>query len=458
MASFTSLFRRLSHGRSSCVPRTGCMPLRRPRIRSNEDNADYEDDFPYGGDPDSVDSVATSAARPLVLTVPGASRPVLVDSVFERCIPDVAALVTHIGEWTKICLFESPFHRAPVRVCRSLLSRHIYDAESQFEVKDCQALKLQHGEWYMRQKVSPEMASFVVVICIKNDGISALSVDNTKYLNTNMMVGMAVIFPAMRGMFLLPQIGGDAEYLILTMTPTQELLDQGYDVFLPSVDQESQILAVSAAENRKRACALVTSLIDLRIELEGCYHKICKLMIVISEFGDLYSEVGAKMITESVDTITKGMGAVDVGGENSEVDGAASAVALCRRASARTRRRPVSVAMTRSHSLLNNGINALFAVFAQCANGDPHPDSLMARMEKDLQDLYARFTELWDTVLERASDLDATLPRTEMLEKYIHLQVCNSPAGIERNQLVQRLTMLAGSGYRLTGSGEGVPV
>ncbi|WZD65874.1 RhoA inhibitor [Bovine papular stomatitis virus] len=449
MASLTSLFRRLSHVRTSCVA-SGCMPLRRPRIRSSEDDAEYEDEFPYGGEAEAADA---PAARPLVLTVPGANRPVLVDSVFERSIPDVAALVTHLGEWTEIRLFESPFHRAPVRVCRSLLARYIYDAESLFEVKDCQALKLRHGEWYMRQKVSPDMASFVALICIKNDGVAALAVDNTRYLNTNITVGSAIVFPAVRGMFLLPHIGGDAEYIILTMTPTQDLLDQGYDVFEPSADQDAQILAVSAAETRKRACALVSCLIDLRIELEECYHKICKLMIVISEFGDLYSEVGAKMISESVDAIAKGMGSAT--GET-ESD-AATAVELCRRAT-RSRRRPVSVAMTRSHSLLNNGIHNLFAVFAQCPSGAPHPDSLMARMEQDLQDLYARFTELWDTVLEKAADLDSTLPRTEVLEKFIHLQVCNSPAGVKRNQLVQRLTMLAGSGYRLTGSGDGVPV
>ncbi|AAR98366.1 ORF009 hypothetical protein [Bovine papular stomatitis virus] len=457
MSSFTSLFRRLSYGRSSCVPRTGCMPMRRPRIRSNDEDSEYDDNVPYGGDPDSVDAAAP-VARPLVLTVPGASRPVLVDSVFERIIPDVSALVTHLGEWTEIRLFESPFHRAPVRVCRSVLARYIYDAEAMFEVKDCQALKLRHGEWYMRQKVSPDMASFVALICIRNEGVAALAVNNTKYLNTNITVGSAIVFPAVRGMFLLPHIGGEAEYIILTMTPTQDLLDQGYDVFSPSVDQDAQIRTASAAETRKRACVLVSDLITLRIELEECYHRICKLMIVISEFGDLYSNVGAKMITESVDAIAKGMGSVDVGGENCEVDGVASAVALCRRASSRSRRRPVSVSMNRSHSLLNIGLNNLFAMFAQCANGTPHPDSLMARMEKDLQDMYARFTELWDTVLEKAADLDSTLPRTEVLEKFIHLQVCNSPAGIERNQLVQRLTMLAGSGYRLTGSGEGVPV
>ncbi|WZD66003.1 RhoA inhibitor [Bovine papular stomatitis virus] len=455
MSSFASLFRRISYGRSSCVPRTGCMPLRRPRIRSNEDDTEYEDEFPYGGEADVADS---AVARPLVLTVPGANRPVLVDSVLERSIPEVSSLVTHIGEWTEICLFESPFCRAPVRVCRSVLAKYIYDADGQFEVKDSQALKLRHGEWYMRQKVSPEIAAFVVVICMKNDGVSALSVNNTKYLNTNMTAGNAVIFPAIRGMFLLPHIGGDVEYLILTLTPTQDLLDNGYDVFSPSVDQDAQIRTASAAETRKRACVLVSDLISLRIELEECYHRICKLMIVISEFGDLYSEVGAKMITESVDAIAKGMGSVDVGDENCEVDGAAGAVALCRRASSRSRRRPVSVSMNRSHSLLNIGLNNLFAMFAQCANGTPHPDSLMARMEQDLQVMYSRFTELWDTVLEKAADLDSTLPRTEVLEKFIHLQVCNSPAGIERNQLVQRLTMLAGSGYRLTGSGEGVPV
>ncbi|ASC55622.1 hypothetical protein SePPVgORF003 [Seal parapoxvirus] len=437
MSFLVDLLKRLS-GRTPCIPTTGCVP--RPQMRSDGEFEDDSDDYSYG---DSNATNASAALRPLTLTVPGANCPVLVDSVMERKISDMAALVTHVGEWTEISLFESKFCRAPVRVCRSVFAQCIFDANGFFKLGDCQALQLKHGQWYMRRKVAPSVACFVVVVCLKNDGMAAVAVDNTQYLNVSMCEGDAIIFPAARGVFMLPQVGGNVEYLIANMVPTQDLLDMGYEVFNPSVNQDAQIRTANAADARRKACAIVDSLVTARCDLESCYQEICRMMIMMAEFGERYSEVGAQMITTSVNAIAKGMGAQP-------------GAAACRQAL--RPRRPVSAALTRSHALLNSGLQSLFAVFAQAPDGRLHPDSLMARMEQDMRGLYDRFSARWDAILELASDLDSTLPRCDAVEKFIHLRVCSSDAGVKRSELVQRLTMLAGSGYRITGSGEGVQV
>ncbi|AIZ77259.1 hypothetical protein SB87_gp006 [Parapoxvirus red deer/HL953] len=446
MASLAKLFNRLRRSRS-CVPRVGggCVP-RRPSARSNDSDDVSDDDIPYGAD-DAIDAPQAAAARPMALTVPGNSCPVLVDSVFERHIPDMDALVTHVGGWTEIGLFESRFWRAPVRMCRSVFASFVYDCDGFFEVGECQAIKLQHGEWYIRHKVAPSVAAFVAVVCIRNEGMAALSVTNTMYLNTNIKEGDVVIFPAGRGVFMMPQLGGQVEYMLVNLKPTLELLDMGFQVFPPSVNQDAQILAANAADSRKRASAIITTLITKRVCLEECYQEICRMLIMISEFNTRYGEVGSRMIAESVSAIAQGMGSGDV---------SAAVTTLCRMGS--RRRRPVSAALTRAHSLLNNGLQSLFSVFASNADGTPHPDSLMARMDSDLRGLYDKFSELWDQILENASDLDSTIPRGEAIERFIHLQVCNSEAGVRRNALVERLTLLAGAGYQLTGSGEGIGV
>ncbi|QJX15429.1 hypothetical protein 01orf_00002 [Orf virus] len=442
MSALARLFGRFGRGRNQCVPTAGCMPLRRPRDGA-DGGGDSDDDYGYG-DTDSVaSSVAPVEARPLVLTVPGTNCPVLVDSVFETRIENTSSVVTHVGEWTDISLFESTFHRAPARICRSEFSRYVRDANMHFEVGESHGLKLKHDEWYMRHHMAPTVAAYVTIICVKNEGMAGISVNNTKFLKTNMQEGDVLVVPAARSVFFLPQVGGDAEYIIVTLVPTAELCDLGFEVFPPSIDQEAQVRVANVAETRRKACKIVNQIVKLRVDLEKCYYEICNLVIMITEFNARYNDVGAQMITASVDAIARGMGG-------------AAQTALCRQSL--RGRRPLSAALTRNHSILEHGITSLFAVFAQTPEGTPHPDSLMARMERDLRELYSKFSELWDDILQLASDLDSTLPRCECIERYIHHMVCVSEAGVKRNELVQRLTMIAGAGYRLTGSGEGVPV
>lgn len=429
MASLSGLLK-LFRSKSSCLPR--CAP--RPRRRSQAEDSD--DESAYGEEA----SAPPPGPRPLTLTVPGPRGAVLVDAVMERRV-DAAALVAHMGEWTNIAVLESSYSRAPVRVRRSAFSFAIRDADGIFEMGDAQAVRLSHGEWYVRQQVAPSVACFVAVVCLRNEGMAGIAVSNTAYLNLGVREGDVVVFPACRGVFFLPQVGGDVDYLLVNLVPTPDLLDAGYEVFRPSVNQDAQIRTASAAETRRQACRLVTSLVESRCSLEAVYQEICSMMIMMGEFGARYSEVGARMISDSVGSIARGMGH----------DGA-SLLAFT------ARRRPLSAALSKEHALLSSGLRELFSVFACLPDGAPHPDSLMARMEGDLRRLYDRFSDRWSDVLGLASRLDSTLARCDCVEAYVNLQVARSSAGQRRNELVKKLTLLASAGYRITGSGEGVLV
>ncbi|ADC53909.1 hypothetical protein [Pseudocowpox virus] len=296
MSALTRLLGRFGR-RGQCVPATGCMPLRRPRDRA-DGGGDSDDEYGYGETDSVASSVAPVEARPLVLTVPGTNCPVLVDSVIETRITNVSAVVTHVGEWTHINLFESTFHRAPARICRSEFSRHIRDTNMHFEVGECHGLKLKHGEWYMRHHMAPTVAAYVTIMCIKNEGMAGIAVNNTKFLKTNMQEGDVLVVPAVRSMFFLPQVGGDVDYIIVTLIPTAELCDLGFEVFPPSIDQDAQVRVANVAETRRKACKIVNHIVKLRIDLEECYHEICKLMIMITEFNARYNNAGAQMIDD----------------------------------------------------------------------------------------------------------------------------------------------------------------
>ncbi|ADY76797.1 PP133 [Orf virus] len=108
-----------------------------------------------------------------------------------------------------------------------------------FEVGESHGLKLKHDEWYMRHHMAPTVAAYVTIICVKNEGMAGISVNNTKFLKTNMQEGDVLVVPAARSVFFLPQVGGDAEYIIVTLVPTAELCDLGFEVFPPSIDQEA---------------------------------------------------------------------------------------------------------------------------------------------------------------------------------------------------------------------------
>ncbi|AST09442.1 RhoA signalling inhibitor virus release protein [NY_014 poxvirus] len=148
----------------------------------------------------------------------------------------------------------------------------ITDRDGNFEPVNCFMLKLKHGYGFTKGALYlGHSGGFVATICLKNEGISGLYINGTSVLRTNLKRGDTIVSRSTRGVQFLPQIGGDAVYLIVSLCPTKKFIDTGFIItpLLSSIN--STVSARILAVKRKDIVGYIDSIILYRRQLESSY-------------------------------------------------------------------------------------------------------------------------------------------------------------------------------------------
>ncbi|QHR82567.1 hypothetical protein [Brazilian porcupinepox virus 1] len=156
-----------------------------------------------------------------------------------------------------------------------------------FVISESFLIKISHGDGFDNGTIRiGTYNGFIATICIKNDGISGIYIPN-HIIKQNINVGDYIISRASNGIGFLPHICGDAIYILVSIVPSNKLINMGITIRGETKENERYKKNINLlVEKKKQLISIIDKIIPLRREIEINYLEIYK----ISEFIHMYNE------------------------------------------------------------------------------------------------------------------------------------------------------------------------
>ncbi|AOP31526.1 rhoa signaling inhibitor [Skunkpox virus] len=177
----------------------------------------------------------------------------------------------------------------------------ILDRDGNFRPTNCYMIKLKHRDGFTKGALYlGHSAGFTATICLKNDGVSGIYIPGTSVIRSNICQGDTIVSRSSRGVQFLPQIGGDAIYLIVSLCPTKKLIDSGFSIPEISSNECAKIAARILSEKRKEIIMHIDTLVQYRVQLESTYYNSCMLLEFLHYCNSYSNIINESLLKETI--------------------------------------------------------------------------------------------------------------------------------------------------------------
>ncbi|AUI80595.1 hypothetical protein [White-tailed deer poxvirus] len=175
----------------------------------------------------------------------------------------------------------------------------LLDKDGLVSISDTYLVRLRHGNGFSKGTIFIGSSyGFIATICIKNDGISGLYIPKSVHLKINVEVGDYIISRASRGIKFLPQIGGDAVYLVVSIVPSKKLANMGFIVPTVITTQSSEKATSIICNRRLKIISIVDKIIKIRETIEKNYVASYLVSEFLSIYDSYYKKSNSKHLKE----------------------------------------------------------------------------------------------------------------------------------------------------------------
>ncbi|SNB49925.1 CPXV059 protein [Cowpox virus] len=229
---------------------------------------------------------------------------ILMDSIFVSTMPVETLFGSYItddsDDYELKDLLNVTYNIKPVIVPDIKLDA-VLDRDGNFRPADCFLVKLKHRDGFTKGALYlGHSAGFTATICLKNEGVSGLYIPGTSVIRSNICQGDTIVSRSSRGVQFLPQIGGEAIFLIVSLCPTKKLVETGFVIPDISSNDNAKIAARILSEKRKDTIAHIDTLIQYRQQLELAYYNSCMLTEFLHYCNSYADTIKESLLKETI--------------------------------------------------------------------------------------------------------------------------------------------------------------
>ncbi|AUL80449.1 CPXV059 protein [Vaccinia virus] len=231
-------------------------------------------------------------------------RNILMDSLFVSIMPVETLFGSYItddnDDFEGKDLLNVTYNIKPVIVPDIKLDA-VLDRDGNSRPADCFLVKLKHRDGFTKGALYlGHSAGFTATICLKNEGVSGLYIPGTSGIRSDIWQGDTIVSRSSRGVRFLPQIGGGAIFLIVSLCPTKKSAETGFVIPERSSNDNAKIAARFLSEKGKDTIAPINTLIQYRQQLELAYYNPCMLTEFLHYCNSYAGTIKESLIKETI--------------------------------------------------------------------------------------------------------------------------------------------------------------
>nr|P29888.1 RecName: Full=Protein OPG055; AltName: Full=Protein F11; AltName: Full=Protein F7 [Vaccinia virus L-IPV]AAA48287.1 F7 [Vaccinia virus] len=225
---------------------------------------------------------------------------ILMDSIFVSTMPVETLFGSYITDDYELKDLLNVTYNIKPDIVPDIKLDAVLDRDGNFRPADCFLVKLKHRDGFTKGALYlGHSAGFTATICLKNEGVSGLYIPGASVIRSNICQGDTVSRSS-RGVQFLPQIGGEAIFLIVSLCPTKKLVETGFVIPEISSNDNAKIAARILSEKRKDTIAHIDTLIQHRQQLELAYYNSCMLTEFLHYCNSYAGTIKESLLKETI--------------------------------------------------------------------------------------------------------------------------------------------------------------